>query len=292
MKCATCGWLLSPNRPSANCPRCGAPVEGSQKSAGGFSDSPVQANHASRGGNGAFGSAALFVEQGQGSHNAPTMANNFQVPLSPTVEPGQGWQPDPSSPASFPPGRPDYSYQPPRKNYNPKLGFVVAGLCIVTGALLLVIVYFMAVGGHGNTNGSTSSNTPVISPPTVTASPSNTTPSPAATTYPAQQYLSNARMSSSPPPLRATSNFKTGQKIYVAFDLHPHGQKGVVCLAWYLNGQKATTYNFPVGGGDFTTYAYAIFDQTGPGYVELYWANNTSCSNQQLAQSVNFTVTK
>lgn len=301
MKCTTCGWLLSPHRPTATCPRCGSPVEGGQKSAVGSVGSvgSAQANHATWGSNGAYGSPAQIVDQGQGQENysAPTMPNNFQAPtyqvppspLSPPVEP---WQAGASMPANYPPGRPGYGYQPPHKNSNPKLGFIVAGLCIATGALLLVFVYFMAVGGHGNPSGSTSSITPAASSPTAAPSPSPTTPSPTATTYPAQQYIDNAQMSSSPPPLQATTTFKTGQKIYVAFNLHPHGQKGVVCLAWYLNGQKATTYNFPVGGGDISIYAYAIFGQTGSGYVQLYWASDTSCSNEQLAQSVNFTVTK
>ncbi|HLL79421.1 MAG TPA: hypothetical protein VKT25_07980 [Ktedonobacteraceae bacterium] len=299
MKCATCGWLLSPHRPTATCPRCGSPVEGGQKSAISSAGSlgSAQANQATWGGNGAFGSPAQIVEQSQGSYSAPTLPNNFQsptyqAPLSPLSPPVEPWQAGASTPVGYTLGRPGYGNQPPRKNSNPKLGFIVAGLCIVTGALLLVFVYFMAVDGQGNPSGSASSITPAASSPTVAASPSPTTPSPTATTYPGQQYIDNAQMSSSPPPLQASTTFKTGQKIYVAFHLHPHGQKGVVCLTWYLNGQKATAYNFPVGSGETSTYAFAIFGQTGPGYVQLYWASDTSCSNEQLAQSVNFTVTK
>jgi hypothetical protein len=59
-----------------------------------------------------------------------------------------------------------------------------------------------------------------------------------------------------------------------------------------LNGQKVTSYNFKAGGNSHSTYAYAILGGTGSGSVELYWAADTSCSNDMLAQQVAFTVTQ
>lgn len=175
------------------------------------------------------------------------------------------------------------------------MGFLIAGLCILAGALLLVFVYFMATGSQGNQNAPGGATQTQTAPsPTVATSPTSTTnPSPTTSTYPGQQYIDNAQMSSSQPPAQLTSTFKTGQKIYVLFTLLPNTQGGVVCLAWYLNGQQITSYNFPVSahGSSSNTYAFAILGGTGPGYVQLYWANDTTCSNDVLAQQVNFTVT-
>ncbi len=290
MKCPTCGWLLSPNRPTATCPRCGSAVDGGQKAGVGS----AEAGHASWGGNGSFTPSMPGSEQGsQPGFGAPGIPNvystpGYQVPLSPQDDPRQSWQ----SGSPTPPSRPGYGYQPPQKNG--RLGFIVAGLCILAGALLLVFVYFMAVGGHNGTsnNGSGTGITQTANTPTAAPTSSPSAPSPTVTAYPAQRYIDNAQMSSSPPPIQATTTFKTGQKIYITFNLHPGGQKGAVCFIWYLNGQKATTYNFPASGGNTTTYAYAIFGGTGSGYVELYWASDTTCSNEQLAQRVNFTVSQ
>jgi hypothetical protein len=180
--------------------------------------------------------------------------------------------------------------QAPRNN---RLGFTIAGLCIAAGALLLVFVYILAVNGQGNSN---SANVSQAAPQTTTSpSPTPTSnPSPAPTPFPGQHYIDNAQLSSSKPPsLQVTSTFKTGQTIYVVFDLHPDGQNGEVCLAWYLNGQQATAYHFAVSGSSSgQSYAYATLGGTGPGYVDLYWASDATCSNGQLAQQVNFTVTQ
>jgi len=274
MKCAKCGLPLSPKRQPANCPRCGTPVKSAVRTRA------------------AVGSAqpGFFVP----SARNPSNGRGLQAPISPPLEPAQGWQSgirDQAGPAPFwsdPSGQ-----QPPGNNRNSRLGFTIAGLCIVAGALLLVFVYFMAIGGQGNQNGATN-GTQTTSTATAPPSSSPTTlPSPTATSFPGQQYIDNARMSSSqPPPLKATSTFKTNQTIYVAFDLHPNGHSGAVCLVWYLNGQKVTSFNFKAGGNSHSSYAYAIYGGTGPGSVELYWAGDPSCKNGLLAQEVAFTVTK
>jgi hypothetical protein len=80
--------------------------------------------------------------------------------------------------------------------------------------------------------------------------------------------------------------------MYIVFNVHPNGKNAVVCLTWYLNGEKVTSFNFKVGGNSHSTYAYAIFGGTGAGAVELYWASDTSCKNALLAEKASFTVTK
>ncbi len=93
-------------------------------------------------------------------------------------------------------------------------------------------------------------------------------------------------------PTQLATTFKTNQKIYVTFQLHPAGQSGAVCLLWYLNGRQVTSYNFATGKYDIPSYSYAIYGSTGAGTVEVYWASSTSCSDKQLAQRVDFTVTQ
>ena len=274
MKCATCGLPLSPKRQQANCPRCGAPVKSAAR---------TQA---------AVGSAqpGFFVPPARNPSNGP----GLQAPISPPVEPVQGWQSGIHDQAGLAPFWSDQpGQQPPENNRNGRLGFTIAGLCIVAGALLLVFVYFMAIGGQGNQNGATN-GTQTTSKSTATPSSSPTSlPSATATSFPGQQYIDNGQMSSSqPPPLHVTTTFKANQNMYVVFDLHPNGRTGAVCLIWYLNGQKVTSYTFKGGGNSHSSYAYAIFGGAGSGSVELYWASDTSCKNGLLAQRVAFTVTK
>lgn len=211
--------------------------------------------------------------------------------------PGSGWQTGMRERAGFAPAapgqprwQPSGPSQPQDQNRSTRLGFLIAGLCILAGAFLLILVYFLAVGGPGGQTAGTQT-TPQA---TVIPSPSPTSaPSPTATPFPGQQFIDNAQLSSSPPPtVQTTSTFTSNQKIYVTFDLHPNGQKGVVCFVWYLNGQQAATYNFPVNGSARSSYAYATLGGTGTGYVDLFWANDTTCSNELLAQQVPFTLTK
>ena len=93
-------------------------------------------------------------------------------------------------------------------------------------------------------------------------------------------------------PTQLATTFKTNQKIYVTFQLHPAGQSGAVCLLWYLNGKQVTSYDFAAGQNSSASYSYAIYGGTGTGAVEVYWASSTSCSDKQLAQRVDFTVTQ
>lgn len=301
MKCSSCGLPLSPARANANCPRCGASPNTGSKSAGAANPpNPAFYEAPSWGGNGVGVAPGLGMspqneqwgQRGQGgelsSYN-PSVASATQAPLLqpgainrvPTAEPGvPKWPPSPRFP------------QPPRDNRT-RVGFLVAGLCIVAGGLLLVFVYFMAIGA-GNNSGNTGSATQTVPSPTSGASPT-TTPSPTATTYPGSQFIANAQASSTPPsgsqPGQPANTFKVNQKFYVSFNLHTGGQKGAVCLIWYLNGQKAFTSNFPVGANTRFSYAYVIYGSPGPAYVELYWASDTTCANQVLAQHVDFTIT-
>ena len=270
MKCATCGMPLSPNRLQASCPKCGAPVN---------SRAPQKAAI------GTFGDR----------QPAPSAFNaSPQSPVSPPPIPGQGWRAGIHEQAHGAPGLqpsqpPEFQrrLQPPGNNRNTRLGFTIAGLCLLAGAFLLILVYILAIGGQGNHTATVSQITPQSK---TTPSPTNI-PSPTATPFPGQQYIDNAQLSSSQPPaLQVTNTFAANQKIYVTF-MHPSKQSGVVCLAWYLNGKESNSYTIAMGAYSTSSYGYEIYSSSGSGYVDLYWATNTSCSNELLAQQIAFTVT-
>ena len=318
MKCSSCGLPLSPARVNANCPRCGAPPKTGSKSPGAVNPPrPAlwEGNHASV--PPGIGASLQDGQWGQGGQLSPSYNSMVaQAPVShldtsQAVQPGQLWlkaadagainqaptagfSSEPTDlGAPFRPAAPRFP-RPPQNNRKTRIGFLVAGLCIVSGALLLVFVYFMAIGAGNNTSGNSSGVTQTVPSPTRGASPT-TAPSPTATTYPGSQYLSNAQTNSTPPsgsqPGQPATTFKVNQQFYLSFNVHTGGQNGEVCLIWYLNGKQAFTSKFALGANTRFSYAYVIYGSSGPAYVELYWASNASCANQVLAQRVNFTIT-
>src|SRR5258708_40181908 len=146
-----------------------------------------------------------------------------KVPKQP-VPPGQMWSQGPlSQPGLFQQTslpRP-LQAKPPFYTRNAKLGFIVAGLCILTCALILVFVYFMASGSTGGNSNNTTASIPLpVSSPTMAAtSTPPTAPSPTASVYPGQQYIDNAQMASaidtsSSHPTQLTPTFKTNPQLY------------------------------------------------------------------------------
>lgn len=296
MKCSSCGMPLSPSRTNTNCPRCGTPINTGQKAAP--APVPQQYQQANWG-------YAGVVEAGNGQpfQNYPWPQNMQAYPFSQTpqqgAQGGQIWLQAPASQPEFVPGPPPQEDTPPGDSRNTKLGFVIAGLFILAGGLLLVFVYFLAIGlpgGNSNNanNTTTATSTSNVSTPT-TAPTATTAPSPTTTTYPGQQYIDNAQMATSVDPntlqpSQLTTTFKTGQKIYVSFHLHPPNS-GAVCLVWYQNSKEITHFSFPISATSKLSYAYAIYGGTGPAYVEIYWASDIQCTGEALAQHVDFTVT-
>ena len=266
MKCTACGLPLSPSRNNSSCPRCGTLV-----------------------------SVGAPTQDGQWGQVQPSSA--FQPPMAqaPAPQPGQMWAAGPNGmqgPGSFSPVQPAPG-RPPR---NSRIGFIVAGICVVTGGILLVLVYFLAMGQSGNTSttGSTPTPTAATSSPAVTPSPAGS-PSPTATSFPGQQYINNGQMSSVQPsasqPAVPATTFKVQQTFYVVFNINSGGQAGAVCLMWYLNGKPAFNFSFAVGAHTTASYGQAMFASPGSGYVELYWASSKACTDQVLAQRVDFTIT-
>src|SRR5256885_16990486 len=191
MRCTNCGLPLSPTNTSLNCPRCHNALVSEAK--------PV----------------AVY----------PALPPVVQTPFP---QAGQMWQPDLTPPPLSTPepmeatvrnnsssdmrdartaGNPSrgqvmtYSKPAPVMRRTSNTGFILAGLCVITGGLILVFVYFMASGlpSTGITNASTGTAvaTRDAFPTPTTALPSPTVvPSPTAGTYAGQQYIDNAQMAS------------------------------------------------------------------------------------------------
>ena len=288
MKCSSCGLPLSPTRTPTNCPRCATPTAASSAIA---QPQYQYANWETSGVVDAGGSPPQNYQWIQNMQSSPANA--------PQLQSGQMWysqvyQPEysPSPPAQF---------TPPSGPGNTKLGFIVAGLCILAVSLILISVYFSASGvpGGNSSNSATTTSTSTTnlststptSAPTATASPSQT-----ATTYPGQTYIDNAKMSAAVDtntlqPSQFTTTFKTGQNMYVSFQVHPNGHAGAVCLIWYLTSKPIIKFSLHVNATSKYSYAYAIYGGSGLAYVELYWASSTQCTDKVLAQHVAFTVT-
>lgn len=280
-RCSSCGLPLSPSRTQTNCPRCGTPIGSDPKATQQQYQQP------------SWGQAGTPTQTDQWAEQPPYHPSAAYLPeYQPGVPPQQ---PGFSQPTLLP--SPPWA-RAPRNLRNSRLRFIIAGLCILAGALILVFVYFIAIvspGGNANTT-ATGTGSPVSLPTKAPTSTATTAPTPTATTYPGQQYINNAQMasainSSNLQPTQLATTFKTNQKIYVTFQLHPAGQNGAVCLLWYLNGQQITQYSFAVSANSKLSYAYATYGGTGAAYVEIYWASTMQCTGQLLAQHVDFTIT-
>lgn len=183
------------------------------------------------------------------------------------------------------------------------LGFFVAGLCVLTGGLLLILIYVLSAGLLPPTvqTQSITVKNPVAKAtrqhtPTVITT-RNTQPSPAVTSgaFPAQQYITNPQMASTvnthtAQVMQAATTFHVGQRVYVTFSIHPNGLSGAVCLQWYANAQAFSHFQFAVSSSSTVAYSYTYYANAAPAYVEIYWASSVSCSDELLAQRVNFTV--
>jgi hypothetical protein len=203
-----------------------------------------------------------------------------------------------SQPQSFP--------MPPASTKNTRtglLGYFIAAVCVVTGGLLLVFVYFMGLalpnGGTLSVNTTSPIVTQAVRPSPTTVLPSPTTISSATgstnRTFPGQQYIANPQMASAvntvtAQPAQLATTFTVKQKIYITFDIQPQGKTGAVCLSWFLNNHPVTHYAFAAANTANYGYSYAIYGGTGKGDVQIAWANSTACTNALLAQQVNFTV--
>ncbi|HXR66111.1 MAG TPA: hypothetical protein VN729_09310 [Ktedonobacteraceae bacterium] len=304
MRCTNCGLPLSPSRTTTNCPRCGAPLnalQGAQQQQqpeqsgweggmGGASPQPQQSLWG-QGNTPVPGSYSPFPQPNQGGLNANRMGGFGDAPQQSPLSPRRPYSPQQNS------------------KITPKLMFIVAGLFVVLAALLLGLVFILGSANSGNTSPNTASTNTNTAGSHATATTASATPTDASTTpdanasptasgtaYPGQKYIDGAQMAMgiNKQTLQATNpttTFKAGSEMYVVFNLHPPSQGGAVCSYWYLAGKQVTSYPFAVKAGSHASYTFATYGSAGQAYVELYWASTKSCSDQVLAQHIEFTVT-
>ena len=180
-----------------------------------------------------------------------------------------------------------------------KGGFIVAGVCVTGAALMLLFVYFMAIGLSKDTS---SGDLGTSLAPTVTASLNSTstpiltaTAAATASDVPADGFITRAETAgavdaTTSKAIEPATTFSVNQKIYITLRLHPAGQSGAVCLLWYLDGKETSHFEFSVGPTETVAYSYSIYTQAGAGYVDIYWASSTDCADKLLARHVVFNV--
>ena len=297
MRCAHCDLPLSPTNPARVCPRCHMPM--------------------ATGTNAATKSKHTPVVQPPSWGDEVALLSSLQP--TPYPQPGQMWDPTPPPTPALAVSSPQFSATAMRRESQSlpqakkvsdrktrtttsNLGFIIAGVCVLTGGLLLILVYYMAAGlspstaqtqsiAAGNSVATTTrhlTSTPVVSTPTLK-------PTPATGAFPAQQYITNPQMASEVNTSTAqigqtATTFTVGQRVYVTFTLHPNGRNGAVCLLWYSNAKMFSHFEFAVSPNSTVAYSYTYYATSGRAYVEIYWASDVSCSDKMLAQRVNFTV--
>ena len=332
MRCINCGLPLSPTSASDTCPRCHAvigsgaghtPVPGpaTPSSPYAYEQQREMGMRTSAGSDSGMGQphlqsnveympwpsdtpspAPMFQQSFQSAQSTPPAGQfgsseqgHLHTPAPAPVQtpmPAPTWMPPSSDPRNAP-------ARPRGNKRGGQLGFTIAGLCLITGALILIFVYIVAMGLPANGIYSSPATPLVVQrtpTPRPTVAPSPTiAPSPTVA-LPGQQYISDGQMASaidqnSARPITVATTFKAGQKVYITFNLHPDGHTGAICLLWYLNGKFSSQFAFAVTGINTTAYSYTYYHSTGPAYVELNWASSTACTDKQLAQRLTFTVT-
>jgi len=318
MKCTNCGLSLLPAHSQASCPRCGMPTTSGQESRE-LNDSQAIIPIPQAGFQVGQGSSEEVVSSGsrgvQASQAAhPSLQSGIWEQLTLRTQP-----PAPSTPTWMPmsptPPQPAQTQQtlrydaaklhnwpdvkPTPRGHSSDTGLIVAGLCVFTGALILIFVYFMAMGLSSNTPGTDPGTAPTLAAtPTVPSSSLSPTPSASstATNLPGEQFINGAQTASSidfktAKATEPASTFNVNQKIYVTFHLHPAEQTGEVCLLWYLNGRKISHAQFSISNNSREeAYSSAIYKKPGAGLVDIFWASSTDCSDKLLAQQVNFNI--
>lgn len=303
MKCQSCGMPLSPTNTPTACPRCHMPLAVNVRVQDAAQmpfpvAAPVQTQMP-------FPPSPAY-QWGQVSHPTPVPSPTPPFTPAPMLQPGMVQNHEQSGSFSLP-----SESQNTRRNMRAisasrstsgVLGFVIAGLCVASGGMLLVFVYFMGLSLPQANSLSVNQVTPVTTQAVIPSSTTaGTTPTVAptatqSTTFPGAQYISNPQTASSintatAQPLKLTATFTVNQRIYVTFDIHPNGKSGAVCLAWYLDNHLVNQFAFPASASAGSGYSYDLYGAAGPAYVQILWASTTACSDALLAQQVSFTVT-
>jgi hypothetical protein len=254
MRCSLCGMPLSPARTS--CPRCGTAIQGKTEVA------TVQPELLD-----------WHVPNNAGNW-AETEQNATGIKARQRVKPQKVEK---------------------RELFAPRSGFTIAGSCIAAGMLILLFVFIMgsnlppvdALSQKAHTQ-ATIAPTPTLEP---TAIPS---PTPTASLS-GQKYFDGAQLgseinNSTAQIVTQTSSFTLNQKIFVTFQVHTGDQIGSACLLGIWGNHTQTHFEFPLESSTGAAYSYMPAAAKGAGRVEIYYASDTACTDEVLAQSIDFSV--
>ena len=330
MRCTGCGLPLSPQR--THCPRCGKAAGEPEEKSMNQAETPQYAFPSNNipVGVEAFPVQPASIAQSQVNNEMPGQVfhstGTEPFPGSPNQmvlpDPGQTLQTNPAQKSDW------QSFSPPEAGNSPsngmkagefrpfpqrpgpshsrptvQPGFTIAGLCIVSGGLILLLVYIISLQLPSLTSRTTSTTITANTPTSQSLSPgsqaTSTPPSPTAIptpSLPGKVYIDNAQMGSSlilntAQLSQATTTFTVNQKIFVTFMIHSPNTSGAVCLNWYVNQKQFSQFSFAVGAGSQHAYSYAFAGSAGPGSVSISWASSTDCTDKMLAQVVTFTIT-
>jgi hypothetical protein len=302
MRCTECGMPLSPSR--TQCPRCGAPKHPAGKVRLSPHQSPaptvqpvfppIDPNH----------SYVAQPEQTTTAWNDATIGREIEQEYIPSTPPPAFQQPTDIFNRSTQVNLATKNIPPRHRQPRTRLGFTVAGMCFISGTLLMLLVYIMAQSLPQNT-ATAMQAAPVSTPqsqPTASASPTNVTPTPVVptptpTSTNNQAYISNIQLASAVntatgEPLTETTVFHVGQPVYVTVTLNQSAYNGAICLNWSVNN-SAIPYSTLIGNsGMAQTNAYFYFkpSATGQGQVDVSWASSTACTDEAQTQQEAFTV--
>lgn len=245
-----------------------------------------------------------------GAPTCPRCANptpyNLGMPPSPYAPPPTQYGP-PSQPGPYGPP-PQYgppvmpAYVPPPK----KGGGFGAGLAV--GIVLLVVCLccgsiWWAQSSANKDKAARATVYAINSSGTSTAMQAALTPTPFSENQPpsglnfsgtAQSIITNPQMASEIYPdnqaQMITSTFKPDQTIYLSYKLSA-GYTGYIGALWY--GGTSTTWSDLLNIENRSGYGDFSISYTGPvqGAVELYWCNQSDCSDRELAWVRTFQVT-
>lgn len=300
MNCTSCGANLTPG--VTICPLCGTPAPYNTNPAGGPPQYDPNVPASPYGGTPPTPSTAY----GTPSYGAPP-PNPYATP----PQPQQNFYGSPTQQGSYgtppqqggyviPPSQPGnmyaYGTQPPPKRRS-RLGLIlgIIALVLVLACAGISFGVYQALKNTGNNIVSSVEATATAFSGTATTSTNTSGPPSGQTIDPAAAAIISSPQTSSAidnnlAPTKLTTSFKTGQDVYVAFNISSNGKDGYIEAKWYQNGQRLSTRQFHHSASNDVGYFSRTFADSGDGIAELYWCTKADCSDERLAQVVKFTV--
>ncbi|QBD79043.1 hypothetical protein EPA93_24880 [Ktedonosporobacter rubrisoli] len=213
-------------------------------------------------------------------------ANSAQAPS------GYGYGAPPVPPSPVQPGTYGIPQPPAKRKGNTAL---IVGIVVVV-LVLGICGGLYAIGSSLTKNNTTAStNTPTATthaatPATVSEVPPDSAVIPSASSMIFHPKTSKGINQTDFSPITVTSNFNAGDKVYVIFDIDTKGQDGYVLAKWYQNGKRIDSYILKHSHTSDVAYFMEKYDTTGQSAVALFWCMQSSCTDAQLADVVQFNV--